>query len=107
MKRAIEAMPIRPDCLLVDGIFTVPYLSCFQQAIKKGDQKSFSIACASILAKVTRDRIMDEYDTMYPEYHFARNRGYPTKAHRDAISRLGPSPIHRLTFHGVREFVRE
>ncbi|GAB4338533.1 MAG: ribonuclease HII [Desulfobulbaceae bacterium] len=95
-----------PDFLLVDGKFTAP-LALPQQALIKGDSRSASIAAASIVAKVVRDRIMEEYHQAYPEYDFARNKGYPTREHKKAIREYGPCPIHRRTFRGVREYVDE
>jgi len=76
-----------------------------QHALVKGDQRSASIAAASILAKVTRDRMMIEYERRYPGYGFARHKGYPTAAHRLALAERGPSPIHRTTFRGVKELL--
>ena len=93
-----------PDFLLIDGTFTTP-ADIKQKAIPKGDSLSISIAAASIIAKVTRDRLMAEYHLQYPEYGFDRHKGYPTKAHKEAIARYGISPIHRLTFKGVKEYV--
>jgi len=97
MKQTVEILKIKPDLILVDGnrkfhsdIPVVP--------IVKGDSKSYSIAAASILAKVTRDRIMKNLAIKYPEYLWAQNKGYPTKRHREIIKRIGPSPIHRKTF---------
>jgi ribonuclease HII len=75
-----------------------------QIAIVKGDARSASIAAASIVAKVTRDRLMASYHAQYPEYGFAQHKGYPTRAHRDAVKKFGASPIHRYTFKGVKEF---
>ncbi len=95
-----------PDFLLVDGTFKVP-MELPQQPLTKGESKSASIAAASIIAKVTRDRLMAEYHLQYPQYNFQQHKGYPTKAHRAAIAEFGPSPIHRKTFKGVREFYRE
>ena len=90
------------ECLrvhvIVDGNF-IPDLDLPCTAIIKGDAKSMSIACASILAKVTRDRIMVNYDSVYPQYGFAKHKGYPTKAHREVLRRIGPSVIHRKSFH--------
>jgi ribonuclease HII len=110
MKRAVLDCETRFSCslsfLLVDGKFTLP-VELPQQALVKGESKSASIAAASILAKVTRDRIMAEYHTLYPRYNFKKHKGYPTKAHRAAIAEFGPSPIHRRTFRGVREFCSE
>lgn len=92
-----------PDFLLVDGKFQVP-IDLQQLALIKGESKSASIAAASIIAKVTRDRIMAEFDDAYPQYGFGKHKGYPTKAHRNAIAQFGPCPIHRRTFKGVREY---
>jgi len=92
-----------PDCLLVDGKFPVP-LALAQQTIVKGDSLSLSVAAASIVAKVTRDRLMRRYDQDYPQYGFAGHKGYGTHAHREAIVRHGCCPIHRRSFKGVKEF---
>lgn len=88
-----------PGLLLNDAV-TIPGVDIPQESIIKGDAKSVSIAAASILAKVTRDHLMGEYDALYPEYGFARNKGYGTKEHIEALKRLGPCPIHRRTFIG-------
>lgn len=93
-----------PDALLVDGRFQVP-VAVSQLTLVKGESKSCSIAAASIIAKVTRDRIMAACHQQYPQYGFLRHQGYPTKEHRQAISHYGPCPLHRRTFRGVREFV--
>lgn len=93
-----------PDYLLVDGKFTAP-VDLPQEALVKGESKSASIAAASIIAKVTRDRLMAEYHQEFPQYNFAQNKGYPTKDHRRAIEKHGPCVIHRKTFKGVREHV--
>jgi ribonuclease HII len=98
---AVKALNPVPDYVLIDGKFRAPQLTCPQAAIIKGDGLSVSIAAASILAKVTRDRWMREADEQYPGYGFAQHVGYNTRAHQRAISRLGPSVIHRLTFRGV------
>jgi ribonuclease HII len=102
MKRAVFDLPEMPDFLLVDGKFTVP-LKVNQQALVKGESKSASIAAASIVAKVTRDRIMLGYHDMYPRYNFKKHKGYPTKEHRNLLIQFGPCEIHRKTFSGVRE----
>lgn len=102
MRQAIEKMKLTPDLLLVDAV-TIPKVSMKQVGIIKGDAKSVSIAAASILAKVTRDRIMVEYDKAYPEYGFAQNKGYGSKEHIEAIKNIGPCPIHRTTF--IKNFV--
>lgn len=102
MARAVTDLGIKPDYLLIDGIFTIAH-EATQEAIKKGDSLSISIAAASIIAKVTRDRIMESYDRLYPEYGFSSHKGYPTKKHKDAIAAAGVSPIHRKSFKGVIE----
>ena len=97
MREAINNLGIKPDILLNDAV-TIPDMEIRQEAIIKGDAKSVSIAAASILAKVTRDRIMEEYDSQYPGYGFSIHKGYGTKAHIEALKRLGPSDIHRKSF---------
>ena len=107
MRQAYEDLCSRhdpPDFILVDGKFTIP-AAIPQEALVKGDARSASIAAASIVAKVKRDALMDELHHRYPEFRFTRNKGYPTREHRLAISRHGPCPEHRRTFRGVREFV--
>lgn len=103
MEAAVNSLDISPDCLLIDGISKTA-LNVHQKTIKKGDSLSLSIAAASIIAKVTRDRMMEEYDREYPGYGFAGHKGYGSASHMSAIAVLGPSPIHRLTFRGVREY---
>ena len=100
MKKAVQALPETPDFCLVDGRDEIP-VAIPQSPVIKGDQKSLSIAAASIIAKVTRDRIMLDYHDQYPGYGFDRNMGYGTRQHREALKRLGPSPIHRRSFRGV------
>lgn len=97
MRQAIQKLSLTPDILLNDAV-TIPQISIPQVPIIKGDAKSISIGAASILAKVTRDRLMAEYDKLMPEYGFAKNKGYGTKEHMEAIRVYGPSPIHRRTF---------
>ena len=104
MKIAAENLPIRPDFVLVDGKQTFDF-SGNQKAIVKGDQLSHSIAAASVLAKVTRDRIMEDYHKNYPQYGFNQHKGYGTKLHREKIKEFKPCRIHRKTFKGVREFL--
>ena len=104
MLAAVLNLSQPPDYLLIDGISTIDCMIP-QKTIKKGDSLSLSIAAASIIAKVTRDRIMIEMDVKYPGYGLAGHKGYGSAAHMDAIKRLGPSPIHRLTFGGVKEHV--
>lgn len=102
---AISGLSLKPDYVLIDGNrakgIEIPH-----ETVVKGDSKSFSIAAASILAKVARDRYIEEADKIYPEYGFAVHKGYGTKAHREAIAKYGPCPIHRMTFGGVREYVK-
>ena len=105
MMEAVAHLATSPDFLLIDGISTVP-LPLPQRTVKQGDGRSVSIAAASIIAKVTRDRLMVEFDRIYPGYGLAGHKGYGCKSHMEAIARLGPSPIHRRTFRGVREHVR-
>ena len=97
MCRAVESLSVKADFALIDGNcsrgFQIP-----TQTVVKGDAKSASIAAASILAKVTRDRQCKELDALYPEYNIAKHKGYPTKEHMDAVKKYGPSPIHRKTF---------
>lgn len=103
---AVTGLEKLPDVTLIDGnrckeSFPTPY-----ETIVKGDARSMSIAAASILAKVSRDRYIVGLDSLYPEYNFKKHKGYPTKEHREAIAKYGPCPIHRLTFGGVREYVK-
>lgn len=102
MRMAIANLSVRPDLLLNDAV-TIPDVEIPQVPIIKGDAKSVSIAAASILAKVTRDRLMVEYDQVLPGYDFASNKGYGTKAHIAGLKELGSSPIHRATF--IKNFV--
>lgn len=101
MELAIKALRPIPDYVLIDGRQKVPNLDCPQSTIIKGDCLSVSVAAASIVAKVTRDQWMREYDEQYPGYGFASHAGYNTRIHQEAIARLGPSAIHRLSFRGV------
>ncbi|MFQ5708237.1 MAG: ribonuclease HII [bacterium] len=103
MQRALKQLRLKPDHLLVDGR-AYPHDSVPFTTVVKGDRECFSIAAASILAKVTRDRIMRQYDEQYPQYGFARHKGYPTRAHLDAIEKYGFSSIHRKSFHPKRLF---
>jgi ribonuclease HII len=102
MARALDALSPRPDGALVDGL-RVRGLPCPHEAIVKGDGCCVSIAAASILAKVTRDRIMVELDARYPGYGFARHKGYGTEEHLRALRELGASPCHRRSFRPVAE----
>ncbi|CAH2212965.1 ribonuclease HII [Tepidibacter aestuarii] len=97
MKKAINNLKNKPDCLLIDAV-TIPNIDIAQKAIIKGDSKSISIAAASILAKVTRDKLMYEYDDKYSEYGFSKHKGYGTKEHYEAIKNQGITPIHRRSF---------
>ena len=97
MRQAVAALEIAPDYLLVDGM-ELDGVDLPQQGLIKGDARSVSIAAASVLAKTARDRLMLEYDAVYPGYGFAKHKGYPTAEHKEALRRLGPCPIHRLTF---------
>jgi len=103
MAVAVEHLAPPADFLLIDGNHCTS-LPLPQIAIIKGDARSISIAAASIVAKVTRDRLMERYHEQYPAYGFAQHKGYPTRAHRDAVKKYGVSPIHRHTFKGVKEF---
>ena len=104
MKQAVEQLQTVPDLLLIDGNQKIDS-TLDQWAVVKGDSKSLSIAAASVLAKVTRDRVMKDYHKLYPQYEFHRHKGYGTKLHRDLIEEHGPCPIHRSTFKGVSEFI--
>lgn len=106
MRRAIQALDPVPDYALSDG-YVVPGLTVPNLAIWKGDQISLSIAAASILAKVARDRIMTELDLQYPGYGFAKHKGYGTSAHHEAIANKGASPIHRFTFANVASLINK
>ncbi|MHB8832487.1 MAG: ribonuclease HII [Desulfobacteria bacterium] len=100
MRRAVEALLLPADFLFIDGNQRVP-CDVPQETLVGGDGRCVSIAAASILAKVSRDRMMAEYDLLYPGYGLSGHKGYPTREHLESIRRLGPSPIHRRTFRGV------
>ena len=104
MKRAVLDLTSPADYLLIDGKFPIN-LSLPQEALIKGDSRSLSIAAASIIAKVTRDRMMVQLHNTYPIYGFDRHKGYPTKAHREALLIHGPCPEHRKSFRGVKELL--
>ncbi|NNF83527.1 MAG: ribonuclease HII [Deltaproteobacteria bacterium] len=107
MRRAVENLAPAPDFLYIDGNVPIPFpekepwARIRQESLVSGDTRCVSVMAASIVAKVTRDRLMLEYDRVYPGYGFASHKGYPTKAHLAALQTLGPSPIHRKTFRGV------
>ncbi len=107
MRRAVEKLEPVPDVLFVDGHLPIPgseappWRTILQEPVVSGDSRCVPVMAASILAKVARDRLMLEYDRIYPGYGFASHKGYPTKAHLAALATLGPSPIHRRTFRGV------
>lgn len=98
MNRAIEGLNVKPDFALIDGNRVPRGIKIPCETIVKGDSKSMSVAAASVLAKVTRDRLMLEYDKKYPEYNFKKHKGYGTKEHTELIKQYGPCEIHRLSF---------
>ena len=102
MREAVSKLHPQPDLLLNDAV-TIPKVEIKQVPIIKGDAKSASIAAASIIAKVTRDRLMVQYDEIYPEYGFAANKGYGAQAHIEALQKYGPTPIHRRSF--IKNFI--
>lgn len=103
MKQAIEGLTVKPDVVLIDAVeLDIPYRT---HSIIRGDALSYSIAAASIVAKVTRDRFMTEFDAVFPEYGFASNKGYGSKKHIEALLKYGPTPLHRKTF--IRNFVKD
>ena len=101
MERAVTRLAITPGLVLVDGVDRIPGVELPQQAVIDGDAKMLSIAAASVVAKVVRDRIMQRLDTVWPEYGFTRHKGYGTPEHLDALMRLGPCPLHRYSFAPV------
>jgi ribonuclease HII len=110
MEAAVASLPpsTKPSAVLVDGNRKPPNIEAAHvETIIKGDSKVFSIAAASIIAKVTRDRMMHEAHEKWPEYGFAQHKGYGTKAHMAAVRKLGPCPIHRLTFRPLPEIVAQ
>jgi ribonuclease HII len=104
MTLAVRNLPVSPDFILIDGPQGLR-LPVSQKPIRKGDQLSNSIAAASIVAKVTRDRMMLEWHQRYPQYNFAKHKGYGTKEHRRAIEKFGVCELHRKTFRGVKEYL--
>jgi len=103
MRRAVLKLKLRPKILMVDGPHLIPELDMLQIPLINGDAQCPLIGAASILAKVTRDRIMERYHKLFPQYGFDRHKGYPTREHRQALKQFGPSPIHRRNFRGVGE----
>ena len=102
MRMAVEQLALSPDFLLIDGRDTIQW-DCPQQPVIHGDSISFSIAAASVLAKVHRDRLIVELDRTYPGYGLAQHKGYPCPAHKAALDRLGPTPLHRKSFNPVAQ----
>lgn len=101
MRRSVEQLPVWPDLTLVDGNQRIPGLMSEQKFVIKGDDKVPAISAASVVAKVLRDRVMVTLDKIYPQYQFAKHKGYPSALHREILRELGPSPVHRLSFRGV------
>lgn len=106
MAQAVQALPVLPEMVLVDGHLPLP-LDYPQQPVVQGDDRCPAIAAASILAKVHRDRRMADYHHLYPQYNFARHKGYATREHLEALRCWGPCPLHRRTFRGVREWLEK
>lgn len=106
MRLAVARLTLNPDYLLIDGRDTIDW-PCPQQAVIHGDATSFSIAAASVLAKVHRDRLLIELDAQFPGYGLAKHKGYGCPAHLDALQRLGPTPLHRRSFHPVAQTLLE
>jgi ribonuclease HII len=107
MRKAIITLEQPPQFILVDGTYTVPNIDTPQMAIVGGDRYCPSISAASIIAKVTRDRIMDKYQELYPDFSFGCHRGYPTQKHIDELKEYGPTEIHRKTFRPVSELLQQ
>ncbi len=105
MRRAVEGLRTPPEAALIDGNRLPPGLPCPAETVVKGDARCLSIAAASIVAKVTRDRIMADLDRQYPGYDWAANAGYPTKRHINAIAALGVTPVHRRSFKPIRNIL--
>ena len=107
MRKAVMDLDPKPDVVLVDGNILIPNLAHPQYAVVAGDRLCRAISAASVIAKVTRDRIMDRYQELYPCFSFATHKGYPTAAHIEELRRHGPCDIHRLTFRPVAELVNQ
>ena len=107
MEQSILTLPVLPDLTLIDGNKVPAKIGLISKAIVKGDGKYASIAAASILAKFSRDKIMREMDILYPEYNFAKHKGYPTKEHFQLLQKFGACPIHRKTYKPVREVLEK
>lgn len=107
MAEAVNKLDRRPDFILVDGKQTIPSINMAQMAIIRGDDFCSSISAASIVAKVTRDRIMDHYDRLYPEFSFRKHKGYPTAAHLKELEMYGSTPIHRRSFRPVQNVIEQ
>ena len=105
MKKAIGALKNKPEFILLDGKLPLPNTSLRQKAIISGDSLVFSIAAASIIAKVARDRLMYKFHEQYPDYGFHKHKGYGTKLHMEQLSRVGPCPIHRKSFAPVKRLL--
>jgi ribonuclease HII len=106
MSRAVQALQLQPEFIYVDGLHC-PSWAYSSRAVVKGDSKLDCVAAASVLAKVSRDQEMIEFDKLYPGYGFAIHKGYPTKVHLDALARFGPCPIHRSSFRPVRDCIKD
>ncbi len=106
MKKSVEACQIKPDYVLIDGNQKIPGLLTKQQTVISGDAKVFCIAAASIIAKVSRDWLMHEEDKKYPQYQFAKHKGYGTKLHLEMLEKYGPCPIHRQSFAPVKKLLK-
>ena len=107
MRRAVDALSLPPVHALIDGNRVPPGLPCPGEAVVKGDGKVLSIAAASIIAKVTRDRLMSELDATWPGYNWSKNKGYGTPDHMEALSRLGATPLHRTSFAPVADVMKK
>ncbi len=106
MRRAVEQLAVRPDILIIDGNALLRDAPCEQVAVPKADARILTVSAASILAKVTRDRLMDDLDETYPGYGFRRHKGYGTPRHLEALRELGPSPAHRCTFEPIKSMLK-